>query len=191
MTTVEKKELLKEFLFVFNYEVMHEASVKNPNNEYFFAIISKKHIKKPEVHDFFAHYTSKYPVQDLSRASMEYKSEIEDKFYFVGIDTLNRNDVFYSQKKKFVEENANNIVCINMINEPADAPKHFSHNMENYVSQFKDMGVGAGLLAKDAIVEGIHKGRELFQQKSPELQQKAQELGNKITSKFNAFKKKF
>jgi hypothetical protein len=185
------KENLKEFLIFFPYEVLHESSKKNKNLEHFFCIIKKEHIKNPVVTQFFNSYVATNPVNDLSKQSMEYKENIEDNFFFVHMDTLDKKDIFYDKKKSILENNSNNILSIRMINEPVDIPKHISHNIDNYVSQFKDLSLGAGLLAKDAFTDGINKSKELFKEKSPAIEQKANEIKDKLSEKFKAFKKKF
>lgn len=182
---------IKEFLGYFPYQVMHEKSKKFPRFEHFFCVIQDEHLHNPIVKQYIVNYTKKYPLEDLSEKSMEYMKEHKNILHFVAVDSLDTTDINYLHNKTLIEENANNILSMRIINEPADLAKHLSTKWDNYFSQFKDLGMGAGLIAKDLLVDKIQKGKSLYEEKSPEIQRKANEIKSSLTNKFNAFKKRF
>lgn len=182
---------IKDFLGYFPYQVMHEKSKKFPRFEHFFCVIQDEHLKNPIVKQYIIEYTKKYPLLDLSEKSMEYMIEHKGVLHFVSIDSLDTKDNFYLHNKALVEDNANNILSMRMINEPADLAKHLSTKWDNYFSQFKELSMGAGLIAKDVLADKIQKGKTLYEEKSPEIHRKANEIKSSLANKFNAFKKKF
>lgn len=184
-------EKLKEFLTFIPYRVLHENCSKNNNIEHYFMVINDERIKDECVKNYLKQYAKVYPVKNLSAISMEYKKEHEHDLHFIFLDSLDNKSASYSKNQLFVKENANNILSIRMLNEPIDIPKHISSKIENYTSEIKDLGFGAGLIAKDAILTSITKGREIYKEKSPQIQEKASKLGTTISNKLNDFRKKF
>lgn len=186
-TNIEK---LKEFLTFLPYRVLHESCSQNSNIEHFFMVVEDERIKEDCVKNYLAQYAKVYPVINLSPNSMEYKNERPD-LYFLFLDSIDKNHFSYNKKQQFIKDNANNILSMRMLNEPVDVPKHISSKIENYTSDIKDVGLGAGLIAKDVILTSITKGRKLYEDKSPELQEKAAKIGSTLSKKLNEFKKKF
>ena len=163
-------EKIKGFLLSFPYEVLHEHDNKNNNIEHFFVGIDKADIKSSIVKKYIETYREKFPIQNLSKASMKYFAE-NDSNYYILIDSLDKNDVFYKQKAKCVENNAANILAIKWIGEPIDMSAHLIYNAEKYVTDFKDV-------LKDKYL----KGKALIDEKKPLIESGIKRMSEKSQS---------
>lgn len=191
MTLSASKEIIKEFLFYFPYKLMHESGKRNPEVEHFFCIINRSHFKEnATLIAYFNHYNKEFPLDDLSDQTNLFQKETLEDFIFVFIDTLEHKDSLFEKKRLVLEDNCNNILSLRLIGEVTDLPKHLNHSFDNYLTQAKDIGFGAGLLAKDALVDTVHKGKVKFQEHAPIVQKKAIALGNKLSDKIKSLKSK-
>lgn len=184
------KQIIKNFFEKFPYHTMHEAGNSEPDMEYFFVIVPKKDITHPVVAEHIMSYIHNNPVKDLSNGSMQYLKRKSNDFFFILVDKLNKNDLFYSKNETLVKENANNILCVKMTGEPADLTTHLGNYAEKYVKQFADISVSVGLVAKDSIQEGLVKGKDLFKEKAPAIKKNIGDLQNKFSKKLSEFRNK-
>lgn len=160
-------EKIKGFLLNFPYEVLHENDVKINNIEHFFVGIEKVDIKSSIVKNYIEVYRDKFPIENLSKASMRYFEE-NDSHYYILIDSLDKNDIFYKQKAKCVENNSANILAIKWIGEPIDMSAHLIYNAEKYMTDFKDVLKGQYL-----------KGKALIDEKKPIIENKIKKISEK------------
>lgn len=191
---IDDKEVMKDFLRLFPYSVMHEAKASDKQMEQFFVVIKKNNPEiplNPTVMSYLDSYSKAYPLIDVSVATKNYIRSHNKDFFFVMIDTLDTSSTFYSQQKEFVMNNANNILSIKLIGEVADLDTHLSSNFDKYFGQFKDISTTLGEIAKEKVSQGIDKGRILFEEKSPVIKKNIEDLGNKLGDKLKSFKKKF
>lgn len=160
-------EKIKSFLLDFPYEVLHERDVINNDIEHFFVGIDKADIKSSIVKRYIEVYNSKFPIQNLSKASMQYFKENDTNYYLL-IDSLSKSDFFYKQKAKCVESNSANILAIKWTGEPVDVSTHLIYNAEKYVTDFKDV-----------IKDKYLKGRALIEEKKPLIEKKIKIMSEK------------
>jgi hypothetical protein len=191
---IDDKEVMKDFLRLFPYSVMHECKASDKKMEQFFVVIQKNHENmplNPTVMSYLDSYTKGYPLTDVSVVTKNYIRSHNKDFFFVMIDTLDTSNTFYNQQKEFVMHNANNILSIKLIGEVADVDAHLSSNFDRYFSQFKEISTVLGEIAKEKVSQGIEKGRILFEEKSPVIKKNIEDFGSKLGDKLKAIKKKF
>lgn len=171
-------ESIKEFLLKFPYQSLHEHDVLDNDIEHFFVGIAKSDIKTKILKKYIETHCSHYPIKNLSKASMTYLDNNTENYYLL-IDSLDKNDLFYKQKAKFIENNTANILSLKWTGETADMSAHLVYNAEKYITDFKDISVFLSEVAKDKIKEKITQGYALFEEKKPFLEAKIKKIFKK------------
>ena len=126
---------VKDFLYLFPYNVMFESNTQN--EDVFFVVIDRKDCKTTILKNFFALYEEEYGLENLSKPTMNYIKNSQDKFFFVFVDKVNRTDPFYQEKTENIKKNANNIIAIRAIGEAADSLEHWNYEVEKKLKQTK------------------------------------------------------
>lgn len=164
-------ESIKEFLLNFPYQILHEQDKVDNDIEHFFVGIERSDIKTNILKKYIEGHCYHYPVKNLSKSSMKYLDDNKENYYLL-IDSLDKKDLFYKQKAKFIENNTANILSLKWTGEASDMSSHLVYNAEKYLTDFKDISVFLGEVAKDKMKEKIVKGYALFEENKPFLKAK-------------------
>jgi hypothetical protein len=161
------KEILKEFLRTNQYYVMHESDIDNPNIEHFFVFFQKKDIFKitpTKYRDFkeakiILAYLNEFQqittIQNISDSTLTFIKNKRDKLIYIPLLSLNKNHHLYTKKKKELEDNYENFLCIRMIGEPADPFKYFNYIVNSKISDIKNISLGITSFAKEIVQEKL------------------------------------
>lgn len=185
------KEIIKEFLSVFPYEIMHEENILNTNEEIFFCAIQKSHIKNNTVIEFFNKINNEFPLSKLSKSSQNYLADIKEDFLFIFVDSINKKSSTYEHNKKFIINNANNILSIKYFGEIADLDSHINSEFNKYLDNFKTIGSGVGVIVKNSFELGFDKSKQIFEENKPFVKDSTIKIKNNLLNQFKNLKKKF
>ena len=157
---MEQKEKIKHFLHTCkNYVVWHEEDPKNKNKECYFIFIAKKDISKSYsvVHDVLNVYCEELPLKNVSVATKTFMEMNKNKFYFVYLDELEKDDVFFKQKEEKLKENVINILSKRILDEYVDVVKVLETNVNQYAQQAKLFGLATFKVLKDEVKKKLNK----------------------------------
>lgn len=75
----------------------------------------------------------------------------KNKFYFVYLDELEKDDVFFKQKEEKPKENVINILSKRILDEYVDVVKVLETNVNQYAQQAKLFGLATFKVLKDEV----------------------------------------
>jgi len=140
------KEKIKTYLYVLPYHVLHED---HGGQEVFFILINKSDISDMHIQDFWQLYEQTYGLKNISPNSVEFIKKNKNNFFAVWVDTIKLSDIFFETKKKYIINNANNIISLRVLGVAADVSEHMEHVALNAIEQATQASIGtAGILAE-------------------------------------------
>ncbi len=164
---------IKNFLNNLSFDTLRETSPTNDNFEHYFLAIRNEFLNKNdqniEVLQFLSDYSKKFPLHNLSQASLDYIND--NNYTIIYIDTLNKKDKFYVQESDFVINNAHNIISKKFFNEYCDTKGLVGNMAQEYFSI-------ANIIRKATMSVIASKIKE-------------HEVEKKVVDKINHFKKMF
>jgi hypothetical protein len=165
------------------YLVLHESSPSNPKLEHYFISVTFLDIKDDLLNKFIIDYKNQYPLLDISEASKNYIDKKQENYHFLFIDTLDKNDRFFSQKDNFLRGNIDNILSLRMLGKVVDPSKYIDDQAKKYFSQISDISQSVADVIQREIKSTINTSLKTINDKAPLFKEKMEVLKKIIKPK--------
>ena len=137
------------FEIINNHAVLHEIDRKELK-EHYFLLILKNNVPNLEVFSFLKQYQEKFPIPDISFKSKKYIQN-HSQYFFIYIDSLDKNDIFFEENEKILKQNVDNIISLKYSGKIFDIKKMIHLKTQNYFSKFFIISQGTHQILKQKI----------------------------------------
>lgn len=175
----ETKDFFKNNL----YNVMHEAG--SDSCERYFIVIEVDDLRSnsQEFKDMIREYASSFQASFLSEPTQKYVSFHHDDQFFMHLGKIRLDDPLFHGKDAALRNNANNILAIALVDQPADMDAHVENKICEYSSHLKTATRLASEVATAKTKEAMAKGKVVIDANIPIIKEKLSVLKNKLLKK--------
>jgi hypothetical protein len=137
------------FTLLNNHVVLHESDLID-SKEHYFLLILKNNVQNFQNFSFLKEYQEKFSIPNISKKSKDYIKN-HSQYFFIYLDSLDRNDIFFKENEKILKQNIDNIISLKSFNKIYDIKKMIHLKTQNYFSKFLILSNGTQQIIKQKI----------------------------------------
>lgn len=137
------------FTLLNNHVVLHENDLID-SKEHYFLLILKNNVQNFQNFSFLKEYQEKFSIPNISKKSKDYIKN-HSQYFFIYLDSLDKNDIFFKENEKILKQNIDNIVSLKSFNKIYDMKKMIHLKTQNYFSKFLILSNGTQQIIKQKI----------------------------------------